>query len=208
MNCTNVFIETYNETIPSTIVVPHYAYLDVVTGDSFNVTAAESAGGPESSPLPSATSSTSTSATSTPATVTGTTFISFGGPEPSPFVTSTSTPITVIATSKKSNLGAIIGGAVGGVAFLGIVVGLIAFIFLRRRRRPAATPSTYYSAVTSPDINGDMKYNNSINSPGRLYNPNDPSTFPSNPVSYSTYSGSPLPVLGSVPTHYAGTPEL
>jgi len=199
MNCTTIYNETFLEPIPSTIVVPHYAYLDVKPSNSFNITEAANAGGPESSPLPSATSSTSAFVTFTP-----------------------STPTTVAATSKKLNLGAIVGGVVGGVAFVGIV-GLITLMFLRRRRRPALTPSTY-SAVGLPGSDGDMKFNSTIPTtmmPGKIYDPNDPSTYPYDPVSYSNYSGSPQRItptitgnatlVGVPPTahaQYSGVPEL
>jgi len=49
----------------------------------------------------------------------------------------------------------------------------------------------------------DLKYPSTIPTmtSGKIYDPNDPSTYPSNPVSYSPYSGSPPP---GIPTTYTG----
>jgi hypothetical protein len=147
------------------------------------------------------------------------------------------------------DIGAIVGGVVGGVSFVGIGSGLIAFIILRKRKRFATTPSTY-TAYASPQTmmsEGEMKYNSTVPTmtSGKLYvspvqraslicsypdglaqDPNDPSTFPSefpsDPVGYSTYSGSPsqrvtptitgnatlVAVPVSARTQYTGAPEV
>ncbi|ERF71595.1 hypothetical protein EPUS_00584 [Endocarpon pusillum Z07020] len=70
--------------------------------------------------------------------------------------TQTAIPVVpVTPPSKKRNIGAIVGGAVGGVAVLAFAAGLI-FFFLRRRRsnqQPQPTPvptATDYSSVQSP----------------------------------------------------------
>jgi hypothetical protein len=216
-NCTYVYNQVFIDPIPSTIVVPHYAYLDVVTDNTFNVNAAMTAGGPESSPVPPATSATS--ATTAKATATNT---------------------SVAGTSKKVNIGAIVGGVVGGIAVFVFVVGLIVFI-MRRRKKSVSTPSTTtYAPYSSPQMSGaDMNYNSTVPTmtSGRIYDPNDPSTFPSypnhygsalpndasdfpsNPVTYSTYSGSPQGVNPTITgnslvgahvprTQYTGAPEL
>ena len=108
------------------------------------------AGGPESSSVPQATSSSIAIV-----------------------VTSTSTPTSVAATkSKKSNVGAIVGGVVGGLAFLGIAVGLIAFVILRGRKRSAPTTSTYSAvAVTSPELMMSNGYHSTISTmpSGKIY---------------------------------------
>jgi hypothetical protein len=114
-NCTNTHTETFPFPIPTYITVPHYAYLDVVTGNTFDVTAAENAGGPESTAPPTATSTTIVTATSTP-----------------------------IAQSSKLNAGAIAGSVVGGVVFLGIVAGL-AFMQGRKFRPSHPAFSKYYA---------------------------------------------------------------
>jgi len=219
VNCTKVYDSVFLDPIPPTTRVPHYAYLDVATYNTFNVVAAMDAGGPESSPVPQATSATTPVATSTHSSVPG--------------------------NGKKLNIGAIAGGAAGGVAFI-VLVGLI--VFIMRRRKSRSTPSTTaYNPYGSPQMSGaDMKYDSTVPTltSGKIYDPNDPSTFPSfgpNPVSYgsampndasnfasnpatyaSTYSGSPQGVAptntgnatlvgGQVPvraTQYTGAPEL
>jgi len=217
VNCTTVYVSVFTDPIPPTIVVPHYAYLNVSQYNTFNVVAAMDAGGTESSPIPQATSATTPVATSTSSSVPG--------------------------NGKKLNIGAIAGGTVGGVAFI-VLVGLIAFI-MRRRKSPTTPSTTAYNPYGSPQMSGaDMKYDSvPTTPPGKIYDPNDPSTFPSfgpnpvsygsampndpstfasNPATYSTYSGSPQGVVptntgnatlvgGQVPvrtTHYTGAPEL
>jgi len=218
-NCTDVYDQIFIDPIPSTIVVPHYAYLDVVTDNTFNVNAAMNAGGPESSPGPQATSSTTAKATAT----------------------ATATNTSVPGTSKKLNIGAIVGGAVGGVAVVVLIVGLIVFL-IRRRKQTVTTPSTTtFAPYASPQMSGaDMSHSPTVPTmaSGRVYDPNDPSTFPSfpnpygsalpndasnfpsDPVTYSTYSGSPHQVNPTITgnslagaqvpgrTHYTGAPEL
>jgi hypothetical protein len=220
-NCTTVYNEVFIDAIPSTIVVPHYAYLDVVTLNTFNVNAAITAGGPESSPVPQATSTTS--ATTANATA-----------------TATATNTSVAGTSKKLNIGAIVGGVVGGIAVFVLAAGIIVFM-MRRRKQSASTPSTTtYAPYSSPHMSGaDMNHSSAVPTmtSGRIYDPNDPSTFPSfpnpygsalpndashfpsDPVTYSTYSGSPQRVNATVTgnslgsqlpgrTQYTGAPEL
>jgi len=183
VNCTVLYNQVFTEPIPSSIVVPHYAYLDVVTGNSFSVVAAENAGGPESSSVPQATT------TSSKTTVTST------------------APAHTTAPSKKLNIGAIVGGVVGGIAGLVAIGGLIAFAVLRCRRPSVPiVPVTHTgNSYSSPQnlMTGLDSYNSSVPTTmtsGRIYNPNDPSTFPSNPngasafpsdpAGYSSYSGS------------------
>jgi hypothetical protein len=178
VNCTVLYSQTFLDPIPSSIVVPHYAYLDVVKGNSFNVSAAMVAGGPESTPVSGPTGPTT------------------------PAITSTSTPTSssAAATSQKLNVGAIAGGAVGGVAFVGIIGALIYFATMRRRRPSVPTPSTYTAFASPMMSDGDMKYNSAVPTmtSGKIYDPSDPSTFPSDPVGYSSYSGSPQRVTPTI----------
>ncbi|KAF8798153.1 hypothetical protein BYT27DRAFT_7203861 [Phlegmacium glaucopus] len=192
VNCTQVYDQVFQEPIPPTTRIPHYAYLDVEVTNGFSITAAENAGGAESSPVPQSTATTSTA---------------------------TATPTSPVKHS-KSNAGAIAGGVVGGVVFLSLLGGSIALI-LRRRKQSPPVPSTY-DPVKSPDPTisyGDMNYTSVV--PAKIYNPNDPSTFPTNdPVTFSTYSSSPeqRPTftgnsIVSTPTgpsrvQYSGAPEL
>ena len=158
-------------------------------------------GGPESSAVPQATTS------STP-------------------IASSTSPAT-----SKSNAGAIAGGVIGGVAFFGIVAGLVTFIVLRRRKRSSSsglTPSTY-SSVGSPGMGyADGSNFPASMGPGKVYvslvefpqylsdnhlaqDPNDPSTFPtSDSLGYSPYSASPALTANpaAARTQYTGVPEL
>jgi len=47
-NCSTIYDQTFHDTIPLGTKIPHYAYLDVITDNNFNVMAAENADGPES----------------------------------------------------------------------------------------------------------------------------------------------------------------
>jgi hypothetical protein len=216
INCTTVYEQRFQEPIPSSIVIPHYAYLDVKIGNTFNVVSAQNAGGAESSPVPQPTGTSTTPSTNT----------------------TTSSP----TTRKKVNIGAIVGGVVGGVAVIGIIAGLIAFMIIRRRKNSASNSSNPYASPQTMMSDADMKYNSTpvprVTS-GKLYDPNDPTTFPSgyinghpndgsgfpsDPVSYSPYLGSPQGVAttvtgnatlvgGAAPvpsrtTQYTGAPEL
>lgn len=205
-NCTVVYNQVFSDPIPSSTKIPHYAYLDVVTNDTFSLSVAESVGGPESSAVPQATGSSAAIASSTSA-----------------------------AKKSKSDAGPVAGGVIGGVVFLGIVVVLVTFILRMRRRKRSSpsgpTPSEYssvaYNSVGSPATvvgYGNGKLDSTIPSSmgsGRVYDPNDPSTFPtSEPLGYSPYSASPgldqpgghTPTFPANPaavrTQYTGAPEL
>jgi hypothetical protein len=197
-NCSTIYLTFFKDALP--VVVPHYAYLDVSINNTFDVSAAMTAGGPASSPVPQATSATTAKATATNTSVAG--------------------------TSKELNVGAIVGGVIGGMVVIVFVVGIIVFM-MRRRKQPVTTPSTTtYAQYSSPQMSGvDTNYNSTgpTMTPGRIYDPNDPSTFPSfpnpydsalpndasnfpsYPVNYSTYS-----LVGGqlARTHYTGAPEL
>ena len=174
--------------IPANIKVPHWAYLDVIVryvptppsgmfveynlirqtmistssrlrmqvrSLSYRSAFADLVlGGPESSAVPGATTSTT----------------------PSPFITPISTPIgtstftSVAAPSNKVNIGAIVGGTVGGVAFIGILAGLI-FIILRRRKTSSSSTYSAYASQQQPMMSDmDMKYNSAVPTmSGRVY---------------------------------------
>jgi len=153
--------------------VPSYAYQDVSVSNTFNVTLAADTKGAESSRSP--TSSTASTAKSTsPTTMTGgTSGSNSGGTSGSNNGGST------------TNIPAIVGGVVGGVVVLGLIGALIAYFVLRSRQKPksqaydssyqespnmAFTPNTTASLI--PATTGPP------GSPARVYDPNDPSTYP------------------------------
>ncbi|KAK3328139.1 hypothetical protein B0T19DRAFT_183690 [Cercophora scortea] len=53
-------------------------------------------------------------------------------------------------SSSSSNLGAIVGGVVGGVAGVALILGIIAYLIIRNKNKPAAATQTY-SAVAPND---------------------------------------------------------
>jgi len=226
-NCTSaIYQSVYPEPIPSGTAVPAWAYIDVSKSDNFNATAAqlnEQENHPESTASgPSATGAVP-SATNVPS-----------------------------SSGKKSNTGAIVGGVVGGIGGAAILAA-IAFFFWRRHQRNVSARSaaaatkldpgydasgttygsekagvpTVYSPipVTTPSPPPTSGY-----VPGRIYDPNDPSTFPTAGAAPSlhtaqtttVYSPSPAPVqlYGSnqaqyqqqhaIPSsgHYTGAPEV
>lgn len=176
--------------IPAGTSIPAWAFLDVVGPDAFNVSAAETVaaqGAPESSALPSATSATASGSSSTATN---------GDPTTAP-----------ASSSKKSNVGPIVGGVIGGVGGAAILAGIIAFFVLRHRRKARAAPSAaFMPAPTAPDYvpqspapyNSEKPYDPSVpygapvfagtppptstmntSMPSMaVYDPNDPSTFP------------------------------
>ncbi|PPQ89162.1 hypothetical protein CVT25_006534 [Psilocybe cyanescens] len=150
---------SFSQPIPSGVTVPHYAYLDVETADTFNPVLAQAAGGPESTSIPQSTSSSSTG--STP---------SNGAPSDQ-------------NGGKKSNAGAIAGGVVGGIVGFALIAGLV-FWLLQRKRRSSPASSVYAPAMGSQ---GAMASQNPMSLTGssypstpapKVYDPNDPSTYP------------------------------
>ncbi|KAG6833684.1 hypothetical protein H0H87_002880 [Tephrocybe sp. NHM501043] len=169
--------------------------------DTFNITAATQAAvlnAPEST---------------APAQVTGST---------TAILSPTSTP------SSSSKAGPIAGGVVGGVVGLALIAALIFWWTRRRRSRTAPSAEVNYAGV-APTSPPPMSYNTSVSpssypvalmaSP-RLYDPSDPSTYPTPAVAPSTnYTGSSQVLLpnttgstypeSAVPGgRYTGAPEL
>ncbi|KAJ8590350.1 hypothetical protein M405DRAFT_816399 [Rhizopogon salebrosus TDB-379] len=197
VNCTQVHYSTFPLNIPSGTVVPHWAYLDVVTSDKFNATAAQLAGDtPES---------TATQAQSTSSIVSSTASVSASL---TTIVTGSSTAQTPssTSTSKGSHVGDIAGGSVGGVIGIAIA-GIAAWLFVRRRRSRRRTPSE-----TFKDISGGPGFTQSayMTQQPRLYNPSDPSTFPpaSGEILINTSIPSHVYSQESRPGQYNGVPEV
>ncbi|KAF7323142.1 hypothetical protein HMN09_00094500 [Mycena chlorophos] len=149
-NCSTVYT-VFPEDIPDQTRVPHWAYQTIPNGGGFNATLAQlQLNAPESTASPTA-SSTSTS----------------------------SVPSNTGSSSKKSKAGPIAGGVVGGTIFVLLCI-IAVFWFLRRRRRGNApsnivgVPMGYHSAGNSTVT----PFTSAIQMP-KLYDPADPSTFPS-----------------------------
>ncbi|KAH8099954.1 hypothetical protein BXZ70DRAFT_939717 [Cristinia sonorae] len=185
MNCTAAIYERiYPESIPSGTSVPSWAYLDVSRSDNFNATAAlveKNENHPESTLQtgnPTSTINAPGSSASNPANTTT--------PLPS--------PPGPTAPSKSSNTGPIVGGVVGGLGGLAIA-GAIAFFVWRwyRGRHAAGTtaiptsdpdafaPGVNYGGSNEKpyaDLASPVPVTHSTYVPAKVYDPNDPSTFP------------------------------
>jgi len=217
-NCTQLYLLQFPEQIPSGTSIPAWAYLDVVSTDTFSAAAAQAdLSAPESSATgtkPTGTVSTTVAYTSSGFGSTATS-VGSGGPGSA-------------SASKKSNAGAIAGGVVGGLAGLGIIAALVTFFIMHRRRTqvaPSATYGNFYTSrsdapLNSPPVNSvplssspPMSQNPYNNQAPRLYDPSDPSTYPQSPPSptiHTTNSGPVPQPYGQPPQpgYYSGVPEL
>ncbi|KAG0700535.1 hypothetical protein DFH29DRAFT_617442 [Suillus ampliporus] len=208
---TPVYISVYPSDIPSGTLVPNWAYQNVSAGTFDPVLAQQIGDSPESSAtvvvqsISSVTHSTSVSAsltTSSPTTATGSSTAS-------------------ASSSSSSNVGAITGGVVGGIVGLAAIVGLATWFFVKRRRSSKAPPAAF------SDIGGGPGYIQNVNSnphpfsmqQPRLYDPADPTTFPTSPpfptvltTSSSIYQNPSIPShifsQQSRPGQYTGAPEI
>ncbi|KZS96129.1 hypothetical protein SISNIDRAFT_451821 [Sistotremastrum niveocremeum HHB9708] len=171
-NCTSISPSVFPLPIPSGVTVPHWAFQDVNSSGNFNATLAQADGdSPESTaPAPSSTSTSSSSSTSSQSSSSSG---SSGGS----------------SSGHKSNTGAIAGGVVGGVVAL-LLIGLLAFFFMRKRRGSQAdrvAPGAYENAaIDGPIHTPDTAVGSYGNMSQKPYDPSDPSTFPSSAMSYGT----------------------
>ncbi|KAG1891139.1 hypothetical protein F4604DRAFT_1949432 [Suillus subluteus] len=214
-NCTEVFLQTYPDNIPSGTKVPNWAYLNV-TANGFDPVAAQNNG---DTPESTATSVQSTGSVASSSSVSASLTSSSGT------ATGSSTSST---DSKSSNAGAIAGGVVGGIVGVAAIIGFATWFFIKRRRS-ATAPSAAFS-----DIGGGPGYTQSVYSANphpfpvqpqmtqqpRLYDPSDPTTFPGSPPSPTvlTTASSNIYQNPSIPSHvfsqqsrpgqYSGTPEI
>lgn len=125
--------------------------------------------------------------------------------------TGTATPgASSTSPPKKSNAGAIAGGVVGGFVLLaGVSIAVLCFI---RRRRRGVAPSNLVQTPMGYHSTGEIT---PFSTTPKLYNPADPSTFPSSPSSLMYNSGrvqSPAysgnTVTEQPRTQYSGAPEV
>ncbi|OAX31504.1 hypothetical protein K503DRAFT_777517 [Rhizopogon vinicolor AM-OR11-026] len=216
--CQNATIDTWNDwtfncpislthyseyplNIPNGTAVPHWAYLDVVTNNTFNATAAQQDGdSPES--------------TSTQVQFT-TSIIIYSTTSVSASLTSSSTTQSPSSTAKSSNVKAIAGGVVGGVIAVITIAGIVAWFFVRRRHSTKASSAAFGDSSVGPGCTPSVYMRREL----RLCDPDDPSTFPTSPPSGTT----PTTIDNvyqkpSIPSHvysystgtgrYSGAPEL
>ncbi|KAG8217875.1 hypothetical protein J3R82DRAFT_6041 [Butyriboletus roseoflavus] len=198
-NCTSLSVGFFLPGIPPGTVVPAWAFQNMAeVGYIFNVTLAQSVGDNPESTGTHVQSTSSLAATSTLASASLTNSASASAQ-----TSSSSSPNTTV-----------IAGAVGGVVGLALVV---AIVILLRRKKPSQTLPT---APPAPDLPPD--YTDSIplfpqTERPKLYDPSDPSTFPSSvpPMTIMTESSNndyDRTTNHSIPTHlgghYTGMPEL
>ncbi|KAG8947327.1 hypothetical protein FRC00_009169 [Tulasnella sp. 408] len=191
-----ITLAQYPLDIPTGTGVPAWAYQDVSLHDRWNETLAlpQISVAPESTyyGTPTATLSYRSSTAGDVATQTGAT---------SATVSQTSAAST---ESSKSNTGPIVGGAVGGTIAL-LIIGVLAWLLIRRRRNEALVPSllavylpgggqmgeannypvavdygTSYPASSPTLFSGSKRTSKTL----KLYDPEDPSTFPKTPSSF------------------------
>ncbi|KAI0722970.1 hypothetical protein C8Q76DRAFT_783023 [Earliella scabrosa] len=180
-NCSTVFVQKYPAVIPAGTAIPAWAYLDITGNNTFDPGAARAIAAQN---VPESTASVKPSSTGSELTA--------------PPAETNDAPQSGGGTSKSSvNVAAIVGGVVGGVVGV-IAIGLAVFFFLRyRRNREVHQQPTGPLDLTAgsggyaqyPLYNEYPQYGEkspsqevaqplmSNHSP-RLYDPNDPSTFP------------------------------
>ncbi|KAG9040904.1 hypothetical protein FS837_012959 [Tulasnella sp. UAMH 9824] len=215
-----ITVAQYPLDIPLGTGVPAWAYQNVSIADTWNQTLAL----PQISVAPESTYyGTPTATVSYNVTTAG------GG--------STQTGATSATTtneSSKSNAGPIAGGVVGGI-FLLALIGVLVWLLLQRRRNEAQDPSVTGYYTTDAGQMGETNYfpaavdygtsyptstptifSGSRRTPDtpKLYDPDDPSTFPKTPASFG-YQSTVLTSTATAPDHgstpvgrYKGAAEI
>ncbi|GLB34837.1 putative expressed protein [Lyophyllum shimeji] len=162
-NCSKVYTGVFPRSIPSGTRVPHWAYLNPTADDTFNITAAQDVSvlaAPES--------------------------------------TAPHNPLAAPLRPLGRQAGPIAGGVVGGVVFLALIGALVFAFYTRRRRLRRTAPSSEVNAfipAPAPIEPAPMSYTNtgspypSVPSP-KLYDPSDPSTYPSAATPPGPYNSS------------------
>jgi len=196
--CDVVYVVQYPFQIPFNASVPNWAYVNY-TDSTFDVVRAQAAGrDPEVTPPASSMSSV--------VTLTSTIFTgglpSAAQPSGTGFSSVPDPNSTGGSGSSKSNTGAIAGGVVGGITGL----AALGFLFLKRWGR-GGNPGN--RNILGPN---QMTFNPTLNQDQqKLYDPSDPSTFPT-PLSgrdrYSGGGGGNYTTNPYQPGRYQGAAEL
>ncbi|CAE6391864.1 unnamed protein product [Rhizoctonia solani] len=239
VNCSSTVTTTasqggYPLSIPSGVLVPHWAYYDFTLSGIFNAVIASQQIGTESSAVTGATS------TGSSASATGVSRTSTKGAA----ATSTSLPSSDDSQSSGSNTGAIVGGVVGGIFGIALIA-VIAFIVIRKNKQnknPATenqynqghyNPSTAQPGTGAPMMGQHQPVvQHSGMSPiaGSEYKPydprqvsyvnnqhklklsfSDPSTFPSHTYTAPSHYAESIPYSHQTqarPGQYNGVPEI
>lgn len=195
-NCTTTKAGSYPMAIQPGTAVPAWAYLDVVKADRFNETAAQlvaAAGVPESTAVPSSSTSTTITATFSTDSATSQSTSSTASGQP----TATDVGAAVGSGSQKSDpKGPLVGGIVGGVLGILLIGALVFYILLRHRRltsaahaQPESGPalSSTEATISRSGTPGLGPYGHpaalkermmSPTTDSVVYDPDDPRTFP------------------------------
>ncbi|KAN0140948.1 hypothetical protein V8E53_001392 [Lactarius tabidus] len=192
-NCTNKANPgTFPEPVPAGTRVPKWAYIDSSIGDSWNISQAQAVG---DSPEVTGTASNIHMSTS--------------GISHSTLTPSSSTS-TSTSQHHSSDAGAIAGGVIGSLLGAGLIIGVIAWYLIRRRRARSAPSTAYLSLHGSENDHWQpLPYPPTIETP-RLYDPSDPTTYPSG--MYTPVSDHRLSTTSHPRSHegggYTGLPEI
>ncbi|KAN0076910.1 hypothetical protein V8E55_010765 [Tylopilus felleus] len=199
-NCSTVYPAVFPPGIPDGTAVPQWAFQDVTTSNTFNVTLAESVGDNPESTASHAQSTGTAAATSSTAAASLT---------PSPSVSS--------SNRASSNTGAIAGGVVGGVVGVALIAAVVVYFVMKRKRSRAPPSAQFTGNETSPSAvyTGPTPFAPQMAQP-KLYDPSDPSTFPSSPPPPTFLTGSSHDVSNGTiysttslrPGAYSGAPEI
>ncbi|PBK78253.1 hypothetical protein ARMSODRAFT_947129 [Armillaria solidipes] len=182
-NCTdglNVPVGKFNKDIPEQTAVPHWAYQNVSVTDTFDEQQAKSdSDAPESTAQPALT----------------------------PTPTSTLPPASSnVVSPKRTNVGAIVGGVIGGVAFIALL-GLSACLIRRRSKS-----SQESEPILAADMDARPRNFATLlagQAAPKLYDPSDPSTYPtSSPSPVSSANTYPHGTHQPMPSAYSGTAFL
>ncbi|KAN0135279.1 hypothetical protein V8E53_006844 [Lactarius tabidus] len=188
-NCTAILApSTFPNAVPEGTRVPHWALMDPTLEGFWDLTASLHAGdSPEVMPgsFISASTPTSTLAAGAGGHATSTITTKSGVAGPS------SDPESKSRSGSSSSTATIAGGVVGGVVVLAII-GAVLFYFLRKRRLSRTPSATFVvdpdmpiqlsvsqmGQVAFPSDEGSTYAAGTPVSPVKLYDPNDPYTYP------------------------------
>ncbi|KAG2078817.1 hypothetical protein BDR04DRAFT_1112202 [Suillus decipiens] len=212
--CQNNSYMSFPLDIPSGTKVPNWAYLNLTNGQ-FDPTVAQINGDlPESTATGVPSTATVIHSTTLPASLT-TLYTS----------STTTTGPSTTSSSLSSNVGAIAGGVIGGIAGAAVIIGLATWYFVKRRRSSTALSAGFNNVGGSPGWTQSFYSTNTIISPmaqqPRLYDPSDPTTFPVHPHSSTglvTSASSNIALNSSLPPssflrqsylgQYTGVPQV
>ncbi|KAI0088018.1 hypothetical protein BDY19DRAFT_204883 [Irpex rosettiformis] len=155
-NCTYTFVSQYPKPIPEGTAIPAWAYYNITPLDRLNLTIAENIAHEN---LTDSTAIPVPSSTSFPSL-----------PSTSPFEDRTN-------DTKTKNLGAIISGVIGGITLIAIIS--VTTVIWRRLRRLTVSKQCNMTTQVGTELSTESDIHDTLkDSEVKLYNPEDPSTFP------------------------------